>query len=177
VESGTGTRAQLDDGRPVAGKTGTTDQARALWFNGFVPQLATSVAVFNSDPNKPVTIPGYTSYGGSLPAQIWHDYMTVATQNMPIKDFGDPSFFDGGGGSVPVPVPTTTRPHPATTAPAATPVVPTHTSKPPPTTSPGPGPDPGTTAPKPTQSPPGVKNPPPPGRNEVRPTGRVQEVP
>jgi membrane peptidoglycan carboxypeptidase len=177
VESGTGTRAQLDDGRPVAGKTGTTDQARALWFNGFVPQLATSVAVFNSDPNKPVTIAGYTSYGGSLPAQIWHDYMTVATQNMPIKDFGDPSFFDGAGGSVPVPVPTTTRPHPATTAPAATPVVPTHTSRPPPTTSPGPGPDPGTTAPKPTQSPPGVKNPPPPGRNEVRPTGRVQEVP
>ena len=180
VESGTGTRAQLDDGRPVAGKTGTTDRARALWFNGFVPQLATSVAVFNSNTNKPVTVPGFDSYGGSLPAQIWHDYMTVATQNLPIKEFGDPTFFDGGGGgSPPVPAPTTTRPRPETTAPSHTPETPTHSPDPPTITpDPGPGgPEPGPTNPKPTKSPQPVRNVLPPGRNQMQPTGRVQEMP
>jgi membrane peptidoglycan carboxypeptidase len=163
VESGTGTRAQLDDGRPVAGKTGTTDKARALWFNGFIPQLATSVAVFNSNPNKPVTIPGYSSYGGSLPAQIWHDYMTVATQDMPIKNFGDPTYSGGGDNTSPQQVPTTRPPHTATAAP--TPTVPTHTAKPPQTFTPTPGP---TKTTKPTSSPtlpPRV------------PTGRTRETP
>ncbi|MGI8329683.1 transglycosylase domain-containing protein [Actinomadura scrupuli] len=181
VESGTGTRAQLDDGRPVAGKTGTTDRARALWFNGFVPQLATSVAVFNSNPNKPVTVPGFSSYGGSLPAQIWHDYMTVATQNLPIKEFGDPTFFDGdGGGSPPVPAPTTTRPRPETTAPSETPETPPTHSPELPTITPEPGPDepePGPTNPKPTKSPQAVRNVLPAGREQTRATARTQEVP
>jgi membrane peptidoglycan carboxypeptidase len=176
VEAGTGTRAQLDDGRPVAGKTGTTDRSRALWFNGFVPQLATSVAVFNSDPNKPVTIPGYSAYGGSLPAQIWHDYMTVATQNLPIKDFGDPTFFAGGSDPA-APAPVTTRPHTATTAP--TPVIPTHTPEPP-TTSPKPEPDPVPvpTPTKPTKSPPAMRNVLPSGRSRMQPTtGQTEEIP
>jgi membrane peptidoglycan carboxypeptidase len=173
VESGTGTRAQLDDGRPVAGKTGTTDQARALWFTGFVPQLVTSVAVFNSDPNQPVTVPGYSSYGGSLPAAIWHDFMTVATENLPVKYFGDSTYVDHGAEPDPVPTPTPTstpaHPHPATTPPTITPAAPTPTPEPP-TTSPEPSPtESGLTKPGPTRSP-RVSNHVRPGR-QVQPTG------
>ncbi|GAA2599122.1 transglycosylase domain-containing protein [Actinomadura fulvescens] len=97
VQSGTGTAAQLPDGRDVAGKTGTTNGGRAIWFNGFIPQMATSVAMFRSD-NKRLSIPGYAVYGGQLPAQIWNSYMTkaVAIKNFESKEFGNPSIFTGG---------------------------------------------------------------------------------
>jgi membrane peptidoglycan carboxypeptidase len=117
VDNGTGTRAQLDDGRPVAGKTGTTTNGVALWFNGFVPQVSTSVAVFRED-HKEVNVPGFSAYGGSVSAQIWHDYMTVATANLPVKDFGDPSISIGGGydnnpaTDTPTPTPSTDTPTP-----------------------------------------------------------------
>ncbi|TDE32032.1 transglycosylase domain-containing protein [Actinomadura sp. 6K520] len=102
VRGGTGTAAQLFDGRDVAGKTGTTDEGRAIWFNGFIPQMATSVAMFRSD-GKPLDIPGYGAYGGALPAQIWRTYMTDAVN---IKDyepesFGAPSSRPGGNVSGP----------------------------------------------------------------------------
>ncbi|MBC6460201.1 transglycosylase domain-containing protein, partial [Actinomadura sp. HBU206391] len=89
VEGGTGTAAQLYD-REVAGKTGTTDEGRAIWFNGFIPQMATSVGIFRTD-NKPLEIPGYSIYGGVLPAQIWRSYMAEATQNMPVERFAGPT--------------------------------------------------------------------------------------
>ncbi|GAA2095075.1 transglycosylase domain-containing protein [Actinomadura alba] len=89
VEAGTGTAAQLYD-REVAGKTGTTTKGRAIWFNGFIPQMATSVGIFRTD-NKPLEIPGYAIYGGVLPAQIWRSYMAEATQDMPVKNFAGPT--------------------------------------------------------------------------------------
>jgi membrane peptidoglycan carboxypeptidase len=89
VEGGTGTAAQLSD-REVAGKTGTTDKGRAIWFNGFIPQMATSVGIFRTD-NKPLEIPGFSIYGGVLPAQIWQTYMTEATRDMPVEKFPEPS--------------------------------------------------------------------------------------
>ncbi|XRQ04459.1 transglycosylase domain-containing protein [Actinomadura welshii] len=98
VRGGTGTGAQLFDGRDVAGKTGTTDEGRAIWFNGFIPQLATSVAMFRSD-GKPLEIPGYGAYGGALPAQIWRSYTSDAVdiKDFEPKSFGDPSTRPGGG--------------------------------------------------------------------------------
>jgi membrane peptidoglycan carboxypeptidase len=93
VDSGTGQNASLPD-RNAAGKTGTTTSGRQIWFNGFIPQLATSVAVFRTD-NKPLSLPGYSAYGGELPAKIWHDYLVKADQNMPVKSFGDPSVYVG----------------------------------------------------------------------------------
>jgi membrane peptidoglycan carboxypeptidase len=89
VEDGTGTAAQLPD-REVAGKTGTTDKGRAIWFNGFIPQMATSVGIFRTD-NSPLEIPGYSIYGGVLPAQIWRAYMTEATRGMPVENFPEPA--------------------------------------------------------------------------------------
>ncbi|MWA04797.1 carboxypeptidase [Actinomadura sp. LD22] len=98
VQGGTGTGAQLPDGRDVAGKTGTTDEGRAIWFNGFVPQMATSVAMFRED-NKALNIPGYGSYGGQLPTQIWRSYMTDAVdiKGYDPKSFGSPSETPGSG--------------------------------------------------------------------------------
>ena len=102
VRGGTGTGAQLPDGRDVAGKTGTTDEGRAIWFNGFIPQNATSVAMFRSD-GKPLNIPGYGAYGGALPAQIWRAYMSeaVVIADYERKSFGAPSMRPGGGGTEP----------------------------------------------------------------------------
>ncbi|MFC7729617.1 transglycosylase domain-containing protein [Actinomadura keratinilytica] len=96
VQAGTGRNAQLADGRDVAGKTGTTDAGRAIWFNGFIPQLATSVAMFRSD-GKPLSIPGYGVYGGQLPAQIWNSYVSRAVnlKNLTPKGFGSPSMSPG----------------------------------------------------------------------------------
>ncbi|GLZ13507.1 hypothetical protein Acsp04_37420 [Actinomadura sp. NBRC 104425] len=96
VQAGTGRNAQLADGRDVAGKTGTTDAGRAIWFNGFIPQLATSVAMFRSD-GKPLSIPGYGVYGGQLPAQIWNSYVTRAVnlKGFTPKEFGSPSMSPG----------------------------------------------------------------------------------
>ncbi|WP_245679563.1 transglycosylase domain-containing protein [Actinomadura hibisca] len=97
VQNGTGRGAQLPDGRPVAGKTGTTDEGRSIWFNGFIPQMATTVAMFRSD-FKPLSIPGYSIYGGQLPAQIWNNYMSEAVniKGYEQKEFGDPSSDMGG---------------------------------------------------------------------------------
>ncbi|MDL4777448.1 transglycosylase domain-containing protein [Actinomadura xylanilytica] len=98
VQGGTGGAAQLPDGRDVAGKTGTTDQGRAIWFNGYIPQMATTVSMFRSD-GKPLNIPGYGSYGGQLPAQTWRSFMSeaVSIKGYDQESFGSPSMTPGGG--------------------------------------------------------------------------------
>ncbi|MEU4233419.1 transglycosylase domain-containing protein [Nonomuraea sp. NPDC026600] len=95
VKYGTGTAARLYD-RPVAGKTGTTDSSKAVWFNGFTPQLAVAVDMFRDD-NKPVEVPGYgVQFGGQLPAQIWRAFMTEAMANKPVIEFPEPSDYGYG---------------------------------------------------------------------------------
>jgi penicillin-binding protein 1A len=85
VTSGTGTPAQLPD-RPVAGKTGTTDNSRDLWFIGYIPQLVTGVWLGNED-NTP-------TYGASTTAAgVWRDFAVEATKGMEVIDFPElPSF-------------------------------------------------------------------------------------
>lgn len=85
VTNGTGTPAQLPD-RPVAGKTGTTDNARDLWFIGYIPQLVTGVWLGNED-NTP-------TYGASTTAAgVWRDFAVEATKGMEVVDFPElPSF-------------------------------------------------------------------------------------
>ena len=48
VERGSGSFAQ-DLGRPVAGKTGSTTDNKAAWFDGFTPQLATAVGIYKGN--------------------------------------------------------------------------------------------------------------------------------
>ncbi|WP_226900075.1 transglycosylase domain-containing protein [Nonomuraea phyllanthi] len=95
VKYGTGTAARLYD-RPVAGKTGTTDDSKSVWFNGFTPQLAVAVDMFRDD-NATVTIPGYgTQFGGQLPAQVWRAFMTEAMADEPVEEFPEPSDYGWG---------------------------------------------------------------------------------
>jgi penicillin-binding protein 1A len=68
VHYGTGTAADI--GRPMAGKTGTSDDNRDAWFIGFTPDIVTGVWVGNDD-NSPM--PGMS--GGGLPAVIWRAAM------------------------------------------------------------------------------------------------------
>lgn len=81
VESGTGRRARLANGRPMAGKTGTSQDFRDAWFVGYTANLVASVWVGNDNgaPMNKVT-------GGTIPAAIWKDFMTRAGDNGPKWD-------------------------------------------------------------------------------------------
>ncbi len=76
VHAGTGKRAFLDFTHAV-GKTGTSSSYRDAWFMGFTGKYVTGVWFGNDDfrPTGRVT-------GGSLPAQTWHAYMSVAHKDM-----------------------------------------------------------------------------------------------
>ncbi|MEQ8975705.1 MAG: penicillin-binding protein 1A [Coleofasciculus sp. C1-SOL-03] len=93
VTSGTGGNAQLRD-RAVAGKTGTSDESRDLWFIGYIPQLVTGVWLGNDD-NKP-------TWGASSTAAIaWREFMEEAVENMRAEDFPDrPNKLDGREGTI-----------------------------------------------------------------------------
>ncbi|NET37938.1 MAG: penicillin-binding protein, partial [Cyanothece sp. SIO1E1] len=87
INQGTGTAAKID--RPAAGKTGTTDSQRDVWFVGYVPQLATAVWVGNDD-YRPL---GSGATGGRYAAPIWRDFMTQALKGVPVEKFRPPSDF------------------------------------------------------------------------------------
>ncbi|MFE4106850.1 transglycosylase domain-containing protein [Almyronema epifaneia] len=87
VNSGTGRAAQI--GRPAAGKTGTTDSQRDIWFVGYVPQLATAVWVGNDD-YSPL---GAGATGGGFVAPVWQDFMQQALKDVPVENFRSPSEF------------------------------------------------------------------------------------
>ncbi len=77
VEEGTGRKANF--GWPAAGKTGTTQSSRDVWFVGFTANLTTGVW-FGNDDNSPTK----KATGGSLPALAWHDFMSAAHQGVPV---------------------------------------------------------------------------------------------
>ena len=149
VENGTGNAARLF-GREVAGKTGTTSDYTDARFVGYTPNLVTSVWLGFDDPKKKlVGVRGLAGVsGGSLPAQIWHDFMDVATRDRPVESFTPPAEL---GGVVlnptttvpPTTVPPTTQPGPQNPPPTLP--SPTQPGPSVPPTSlglPGPGPDP-----------------------------------
>jgi len=92
VEAGTGAAAQLPN-RPVAGKTGTSDEARDLWFIGYIPQVVTGVWLGN-DNNRPT----YGSSGSA--AYTWHEFMEKAVEGMPIAKFPERPKLEGRKGSI-----------------------------------------------------------------------------
>jgi penicillin-binding protein 1A len=72
--------------RPVAGKTGTTNNLRDAWFVGFTPSLVAAAWV-GMDDN---TTLGYKETGGKAALPIWVEYMGKALKDIPPTDFPVP---------------------------------------------------------------------------------------
>lgn len=79
---GTGRRARGLERPDLAGKTGTTDQSTDTWFNGYHPNLATTVWVGFSD-HRPS---GEGEYGSRTPLTIWMDFMGEALADEPVVE-------------------------------------------------------------------------------------------
>jgi penicillin-binding protein 1A len=72
--------------RPLAGKTGTTNDYYDAWFMGFAPQLVTGVWV-GFDELKPL---GRHETGARAACPIWIDFMRAALADMPPENFKVP---------------------------------------------------------------------------------------
>jgi len=86
VLEGTGQRAR-SLGRPIAGKTGTTNDQADAWFVGFSPDVATGVWV-GFDETRFLGA-GETGAHAALP--IWTDFMRAALEDRPVRDFPVPA--------------------------------------------------------------------------------------
>jgi penicillin-binding protein 1A len=85
VESGTG-QVVKSINRPVAGKTGTTDEMRDAWFMGFTPSLVAGVWV-GFDKERTL---GKQEVGGRAAAPIWLYFMQQSLQGTPVEVFPVP---------------------------------------------------------------------------------------
>jgi penicillin-binding protein 1A len=107
IQRGTGTRAKVLN-RPVAGKTGTTNDFIDAWFVGYSPTLVAGVWV-GIDDREPL---GYKETGGRAALPIWIEFMQQALERVPLQEFVVPPHIrlvrinprtgasnDGGSGS------------------------------------------------------------------------------
>lgn len=91
VQSGTGRNAALD--RPVAGKTGTSERNRDLWFVGYIPQLVAGVWMGNDDSTP-------TWGASSTAAIVWRMFMSQLMADIPEEDFPELPRLDGREGTI-----------------------------------------------------------------------------
>ncbi|MFE9560002.1 transglycosylase domain-containing protein [Streptomyces sp. NPDC006487] len=145
-------RAAQAAGRPAAGKTGTTNEHKSIWFIGYTPELTTSVGVFREEPTSHARqslsgLGGQSSGGGGFPARVWASYTKAALADTAVKNFRTSSGTgtssdtdDDSGGSrrpapddgnrpgstlvVPTPATPPASPSPADPSPSDPPVVP-----------------------------------------------------
>jgi penicillin-binding protein 1A len=101
VTRGTGTIAGAGLGRPIAGKTGTSQDFNDAWFVGFTPDLVTAVWVGFDQPQSL----GENNTGGVIAGPIWHDFMAAALKDRPKLGFPVPdgvtmAQWDSGSGMV-----------------------------------------------------------------------------
>lgn len=90
INAGTGYGARrLGFKRPAAGKTGTTNSFTDNWFNGFTPQLTTTVWVGYDDKTTIGTERGEVGATTALP--IWTEFMKAACADLPPKNFPVPA--------------------------------------------------------------------------------------
>ncbi len=85
VERGTGRRVSAV-GKPLAGKTGTTNEERDTWFIGFSPDLAVGVFIGFDTP----TPLGRRETGSSVAAPVFRDFMAMALEGQPAIPFRTP---------------------------------------------------------------------------------------
>jgi penicillin-binding protein 1A len=95
IDEGTGKPAQTL-GRPLAGKTGTTDEARDAWFAGFTPD---HVAVTWVGFDQPISL-GRNESGSGLATQIWVAAMRRASEQLPTREFAPSASTPGSGGAL-----------------------------------------------------------------------------
>jgi penicillin-binding protein 1A len=86
AQRGTGAPVAKDLGRPIAAKTGTSQDFNDAWFAGFTPQLVTVVWVGYDNPASL----GDNETGAAVAGPIWHDFMAVALKGRPVLDFPQP---------------------------------------------------------------------------------------
>ena len=88
VQDGTGKPAGLTD-RDSAGKTGTTDDSKQVWFAGYTPELSGAAVV--SDTKSPHDLDGQSiggtivgqAFGGTLAGPVWRDSIEGALAGVP----------------------------------------------------------------------------------------------
>jgi len=85
VERGTGTAVKAVS-KPIAGKTGTTNDWRDAWFVGFTPDLAAGVYIGYDDPDSL----GDDETGGHIAARVFRDFMIAALKDAPATAFRTP---------------------------------------------------------------------------------------
>lgn len=85
IERGTGGAAKVL-GRPIAGKTGTTNESRDTWFIGYTPDIVVGTYV-GFDTPRPM---GAKETGGRVPIQAFIQFMQRAGKKIPEKDFTPP---------------------------------------------------------------------------------------
>ncbi|HYZ23916.1 MAG TPA: PBP1A family penicillin-binding protein [Rhodopila sp.] len=86
VQRGTGVPAGKGLNRPIAGKTGTTQDFADAWFGGFTPDLVTVVWVGYDNPQSL----GDKETGAQVAAPIFHDFMEKALAGRPVLNFPIP---------------------------------------------------------------------------------------
>ena len=155
VHGGTGTGAYF--GKPIAGKTGTTEDNKDAWFVGFTPNGYTTAVWMGyrngpGDPERTMTnVHGRVVFGGTFPATIWHKYMDAITNGTDVGDFVDPSSFPGKVLNPDLTTTTSSSETTTTSSSTTTSSVPgpstTVTTAPPPSTKPPPSSTTSTTAP------------------------------
>ncbi len=166
--------APMPDGRPIIGKTGTTNNAQSAFFIGAIPQYALAVGIFTNKQSQTLNGLGGQSaggFGGTWPALIWHTFALKEFAQLPIRQFPVPPF--AGSKWVQVrPVAHHRHRHPG--PPRPTPPCKFHGKKkgcpaPAPAPTPTPTPTPTQTSPSPSPSPSCSTG--PPGRCQTTPPG------
>ena len=90
VQKGTGRRAQI--GRPLAGKTGTSEEYHDAWWVGYTPDLVTAIWVGHRRGQISMrNVRGVRVVGGSFPSQIFRQFMTKALEGIPPHGFDVPT--------------------------------------------------------------------------------------
>lgn len=148
VNSGSGQFAS-EIGRPLAGKTGTSNENRSAWFVGFSPQIVGAVALYQvGEDGSAEQIEPFGDFsqitGSTVPVRIWTWMMEPILAGMEVVDF-PPRANVGEDRPLTPPEPTTTP----TPSPTPTQVVPSVPPTPPPAPEPEPEPEPDPPAPEP----------------------------
>ena len=89
VQHGTGRQARVL-GRPIGGKTGTTNDFRSAWFIGFTPQIVVGTFV-GFDDNRSL---GKGETGAVAAVPIFIEFMQEAPKGFPLMDFTGPAWHD-----------------------------------------------------------------------------------